>query len=157
MVSLASMDLLSFALGLSLAPIASAVGAGAAVPQAVQRAVGQIFGDAKVVIETEHEGGTVHYEAGATTRLDVVFSAKGSVEEIEVELPLGLVPPAVLAAARGALDKGAKLTEAELLIRGPRVLYELEARAGSDEIELVISPEGRIVSQRSEQDERDDD
>lgn len=68
--------------------------AGPIVPKAVQRAVTAIFGPQNPPIEHEkheNEGGTDKFEAGARTRLERVLDAQGSVEEIEIKIPVGLV------------------------------------------------------------------
>lgn len=122
-----------------------------AVPQAVQVAIARLLGDAAGKVEVE-DG---RYEVSAATRLEVVLDARGVVEEIEVKLPLALVPAPIVAAARAALPGGARLEEAELLIRGSALLYEIEARTQSGEVEVVLDSAGKVVSQATEPGDED--
>lgn len=149
------MRIKAFTFGVLVALVASAsVSAAApAVPLAVKRAASRIFGEARTSIE--HEDGK--YEVVAQTELEVVLDAKGAVAEIEVKLPLELVPANVLGAAKSALPAGARVEEAELLVRGSALLYEIEARVAAGEVELVLDAGGTLVSRRDEQDDDDDD
>lgn len=151
---------ISITLFLALTVSLSVTAAGPVVPKAVQRAVTAIFGSQKPAIEHESEGGTDKYEVGAPTRLEVVLDAQGSVEEIEVKIPVGLVPPAVLNAAKNAMPMGTRVEGAELLVRGKQLLYEIEGRSQASEVEVVVDPGGSIVGQHVEteaDDEADDD
>ena len=67
------------------------------------------------------------------------------------------MPASVAAAARAALPAGARLEEAELLIRGSALRYEIEAAAAAGEVELVLDGAGKLVSQRVEKDGEDGD
>jgi hypothetical protein len=150
----------TFGLGVlvgSLFVAVSADAAGPVVPKAVQRAVTQIFGSKPAKIEHEREGGADLYEAEGHTKLDVSFNARGTVEEFEVELPLGLVPPEVVAAARAALPKGAQIAESELVVRRGQLLYEIEGKSDRGEIELVIDAGGAVIREQVETDDDKDD
>lgn len=142
---------LGILIGLSVS--LTAIAAKPAVPKAVQVAIAKLFDGNKVEVEVE-DG---KYEVATTTTLEVVLAVHGGVEEIEVKLPIGLVPAPVIAAAKAALPAGARLEEAELLIRGSVLLYEIEARAALGEVELVLDGAGKVISQAAEQNDDDDD
>lgn len=145
----------SFVIGILVGLSASltAVAARPVVPPAVQAAIARLLGDQTTAVEFE-DG---KYEVSAATRLEVVLDVKGVVEEVEVKLPLALVPASVVASARAALPAGARLEEAELLIRGSSLRYEIEARTAAGEVELVLDGAGKFVSQRTEKDDEDGD
>ena len=143
-------------LGLSLSLSLTAIGAKPVVPQAVQVAIARLLNGATTEIEVEHG----KYEVSTTTTLEVMLDARGGIEEVEVKLPFGLVPAQVVKAARAALPAGAHLAEAELLIRGSALFYEIEARTANGEVELVLDSLGKLVSKHTEQEdegEEDDD
>lgn len=125
------------------------------VPDAVRRAVAEIFGGPRPV-EREREAEGDRYEVKTRSELAVVLDAAGAVVEVEATIPPGLVPPAVLAAARAALP-GSRVVEAELLVRGSQVLYEIEARGAGGEVELVIDAGGALVSRAVEAGRDDED
>lgn len=133
----------------------SAAAARPTIPDAVRRAVAEIFGGART-IEHEREAEGDRYEVKTRSELAVVLDAAGAVVEVEATIPPGLVPPAVLAAARAALP-GARVVEAELLVRGSQVLYEVEARGSGGEVELVIDAAGTLVSRSAESGRDDED
>lgn len=141
---------LGVVLGLVLSLSAGA--AAPAVPKAVQRAIDTIFGGAETKVEHEREGGKDVYEVEAPARLEVVLDGSGGVTEVEVKIPVGLVPPAVLGAARGALPRDARIVETELLVRGRQHFYEVEARTGAGAVEIILDAGGAIVEQHVEQD-----
>ncbi len=145
---------LGILLGLSVSLTAlTAIAAKPAVPQAVQQAIARLLGGATAEVEAEHG----KYEVSTKTTLEVVLNADGVVEEIEVKLPIGLVPAPVLGAARKALPAGARVEEAELLIRGSAMFYEIEARTADGEVELVLDGAGKLISQQTEHDDDDGD
>lgn len=126
----------------------SAAAARPTIPEAVRRAVAEIFGGARPV-EHEREAEGDRYEVKTRSELAVVLDAAGAVVEVEATIPPGLVPPAVLAAVRAALP-GARVVEAELLVRGSQVLYEIEARGAGGAVELVIDAGGALRSRAVE-------
>lgn len=133
----------------------SVAAAAPTIPDVVRRAVVQIFGGSRA-IEHELEPEGDRYEVKARTELAVILDPAGSIVEIEAEIPVGLVPPAVLAAARSALPAGARVVEAELLVRGPQVLYELEARGPGGAVEMVLDAAGVLVSRGAGEKDGDD-
>ena len=145
---------LGILLGLSVSLTAiTAMAAGPAVPKVVQQAIVRLLGGAPAEVEVEHG----KYEVATKTTLEVVLDARGVVEEVEVKLPVGLVPAPVMAAAKKALPAGARGEEAELLIRGSALFYEIEARTADGEALLVLDGAGKLISQQTEHDDDDDD
>lgn len=140
---------------LALSGCGSSTEAAADAPNAVKKAATTLFGkNAKLSYEKEGNG---LYEVGASTEIEAVFDEQGNVRETEVEIPLATLPMAVLAAVRAKLPSGAKLVEAEVVIKPTGVAFEVEAAADGKEIEYVVSPTGDIVGQEQDDDVDDDD
>jgi hypothetical protein len=125
------------------------------VPEPVGRAAAKLFSGQTPQVEHERRGGRDVWEAGGKTTLEVELDPQGKIQELEVKVPLAAVPKPVLAAARQALPRGAKLEEAEILARDGGLFWELEGRSGRDEVELVIGPDGGLVSEETETEDDD--
>jgi len=75
----------------------------------------------------------------------------------EEDVPLDQVPEVVKDAARKAV-KGIKLTEAEKVTRGSRILYyEVEGTAGGKNYEIKVTPAGKVLKVELDDDDDDDD
>jgi len=75
----------------------------------------------------------------------------------EVSVRLKDVPQAVKTAALKAVKNG-KLVEAEKITRGTKTWYELELKAGGKEYEVVVTPDGKVLRARvDEEDDGEDD
>ena len=94
---------------------------------------------------------------GIAIAVVICCSALGSAMAGEEEISLKEVPEAVKAAARKAV-KGIKLTEAERVTKGSKVVYyEIEGTKGGKEYEIIVSPAGKVLKVEIEDDDDDDD
>lgn len=83
--------------------------------------------------------------------------AAGLARAGEEDVPLDQVPEVVKDAARKAV-KGIKLTEAEKVTRGSRILYyELEGTAGGKSYEIKVTPAGKVLKVELDDDDDDED
>lgn len=104
-------------------------------------------------IERETEHGKTVYEAEADRNgkeIEIKVTADGVLMEREEELDAKDVPEAVREAARNKF--GAKADKAEFE-KTTIVLYEVEVKVGLKEHEVLITPTGRIVSDKYEEDD----
>lgn len=136
------------------------------VPRAAQAAIKTAAGASTVDgVEVESSGGTMIYEASWKVNgveHEVSVDSAGEVLETEHVVSQDAVPVAVRSAVAKHLPRG-KSPEFELK---SVILYSVEAMVGSDEVELLIDPAGRLIelevdddgdlSARSSDDEDDD-
>jgi len=127
-------------------------------PDPVRRAAASLFGKREVKISAEHENGTVVYEAAARTKIEAVFTAAGQLRETEIDVPVAVVPAAVLAGVKRRLPAGAVVREAEVILTRDGVRFEIEARTGAGkEIEYLVGADGTVVDQHQEADQDDEE
>ena len=135
----------------------------AKTPDKVKKAAAAVLGTKQVTIDREEEDGAVTYEAATTTKLEVVFNEAGQLQETEAALPIASLPTAVAGAVQAKLAKGAKITEADVIVRPDAVVFEVVTKLTSgDEVEYVVDAAGTGVSEKREAagdagDEDDDD
>jgi len=113
------------------------------VPAAVTDRITAVLGGRDVRIGRDGDG----YEAEATTELELVIGADGTLIETEVELPVAIVPALIRAAVTEAI------VEAALIVTADGVVYELET-AGR---EVRVDPTGQILGEEREDDDDDDE
>ena len=143
---------MAMVLGLVVAACGVAIAGGA--PSAVQREVTRIFGKRAPAIEHERQGGVDYYEAAKKTELEAVFTSDGKLHQLEVDIPLSLVPAPAMQAARKAIGVAPK--EAAVVIRGGVALYQLEGRVGKGpEREVIATADGKVESTLTEEGEGD--
>ncbi len=144
---------MAMVIGLVVAACGVAIAGGA--PSAVQREVARIFGS-KARIEHERQGGVDYYEAARRTELEAVFTGDGKLHQIEIEIPLSLVPAPAMQAGRKAIGVAPK--EAAVVIRGGVALYQLEGRISKKaEREAIVTADGKLQSTADEEGEGDQD
>ena len=124
------------------------------VPSDVLAALKKLAAGAKITAFAEEiEHGHTFYEGSwkgpSGTNTDVLVTATGDLVEIEEQVGADQVPAAVLAAARKAAGKGAKLG----LEKKTMVLYEVKFLKGNRRHELLLAPEGRVVEKEVEKGE----
>jgi hypothetical protein len=113
------------------------------LPPAVQQAVAAETKGAEVLgFSTEREGGKTVYEAetkvGGLTR-DITFSAAGAVLEVEEEVAMESLPPAV----RKSITKkaaGAKVEKVEKITRVAAVSWEATVLRNGKRSEFTVKP-----------------
>ncbi len=77
-------------------------------------------------------------------------------EEVEVEIPLSVVPKKVIAAAKKAAP-GIKLTEAEVEIQEGEINFTLEGTVKGEEVEVEVAVALKVVGTEIDEDDDDDD
>ncbi len=130
------------------APHRGTTAARLAAPDAQRRVFGEIFGEARDDLELEHEveGESEEWEVVTTTVMEVELDGAAAVRKVEFEIPLALVPVAVVEGARARFP-GATITKAEAVIEGTLLTWEIEARgAAGEEIEAYFSSDGLIIA-----------
>jgi uncharacterized membrane protein YkoI len=110
-------------------------------------------------IEKETGNGRTVYEAEWKVdgkEVEVKVAADGKLLEREMEVALKDVP----AAARETILKeaaGSKVAEVEKVVAGDRVTYEAEWKADGKEIEITVSPAGKVLGREVEDEDDDED
>jgi uncharacterized membrane protein YkoI len=126
------------------------------LPREAQRSLREAAHGARILgVEREREGVVVVYEASWRrngSRFEAEVLADGTLLEIEELIALENAPAGVQAAA-GEHFAGQNVIVAKKMI----VVYELETRVDGKEVELYVSPTGKVLSLQDEDDDGDDD
>jgi len=151
---------MSVARGVAVGLVAALVLAGAAsgqerkiqrseLPPAVERAVAAESQGAEIrgfSVETEH--GQTHYEAEMTINghsKDVLMDSTGAVVEVEEQVALDALPPAVHSGLT-ARARGGKIGKVESLTKhGRLVAYEAVVTTNGKRSEIQVGPEGEVL------------
>lgn len=122
------------------------------VPAAVLKTFESAYPKAKVNnYATEVEKGETFYELETVEgkiKRDLLYKADGTVVEIEESVAPDKLPDAVKKTLNAEFAK-AKIEKSEKTTRGNEVTYELIIVAGNKKVEVVFSPEGKIVKKES--------
>jgi uncharacterized membrane protein YkoI len=116
------------------------------LPAPVQAALKQIIGDGKFE----------HCDSDVTNVYEVDFKAKGAecsvtidadgnVLETVLDVPINIVPAAVLDAIKKAHPDG-KIRDPEIHNKGGQMFYELEVQAGKDKYHLDMDAAGKVIT-----------
>ena len=113
------------------------------LPAAVQKTVQEQTKDATLVgVSSEKEGGKTVYEletkANGKTR-DLLIDAAGKVIEVEQEVSIDSVPPAV----KTALEARGKVLKVETLTKGTTVSYEAQIENKGKKSEVAVDGNGK--------------
>jgi len=130
------------------------------VPEAAQKTIlHEAAGNKVREIEKETENGRTVYEAEWRVdgkEVEVKVAPDGKLLERETEIALKDLPgPARETVLKEAA--GAKVTEVEKVVAGDRVTYEAEWKADGKEIEIRVSPAGKVLQREVEEDDDDDE
>jgi uncharacterized membrane protein YkoI len=131
------------------------------LPPAVQAAFHKAYPAAKIKgASSEVENGKTLYEVesvdGSVNR-DLLYSADGSVVEIEETIALNALPNEVSNALKTAAGKG-KVQKAEKLTKAGTIQYEFVISTGKHKREVVIDPSGKIVrASKADREEKEKD
>ncbi len=139
----------------------------ASVPAAVLKA----FADAypKAVIKgckTESEKGKKFFEVESLdgkTKRDLLYTADGTVVEVEESVEMSQVPDAVTKALKKDFPSG-KIVGSEKTTHGGTTSFEFVVKSGNKKVEVAYSPEGKqtgneevkATKESSENEEEDD-
>ncbi len=131
------------------------------LPAAVAAAFEQANPTLEIVeFEREELDGNVVYEIETRTgefEKDFVYLEDGTLLQIEEEIAVESLPEPVLAAVMAA-HPGAEVDEAEMITTGDVVGYQVDVEVAEDQkFELLVSPDGQILSSEQIADNDDDD
>ena len=109
----------------------------------------------------ETEGGKTVWEVESTDNglaRDLVYNPDGTVVDIEEEVPVASLPPAVTAALKAKFPKAA-ITKAEKLFKGKVMTYEMTITGAGGVKAAEFTPEGKFVpaAKKDEKEEKEDD
>jgi hypothetical protein len=120
------------------------------LPAAVEKTVAEQSKGATIKgFSTEVEDGKTLYEVELTVNghgKDISMDQKGNVLEVEEEIALGALPPAVKdgltkSAGKGTIGKVETLTK-----QGKLVAYEAVVKTGSKSSEIQVGPDGKKLA-----------
>ena len=118
-------------------------------PPAVQATVKKVLGKDKLVsLDSDVENGKTVYEFdGEAKKLSysVHMSETGDVLGISMDIPLNIVPDAVIDASKKAHPDG-RIGEPEIRTVGGEMYYKLEVMVGKQKHELLVYASGNIHS-----------
>jgi hypothetical protein len=121
------------------------------LPTAVQETVAVQASGARILgFSEETENGQTFYEAELMTngrRRDVLMDSKGSIVEVEQEIPIGSLPATVKHGLQFKAGKGGKLLKVESLTkRGKLVAYEAKVFRAGTRSEVQVGPNGEPLA-----------
>jgi hypothetical protein len=121
------------------------------VPQAVISAFEKVYPKATMRgFAREVERGKVYYEVesvdGNTTR-DLLYSADGTVYEIEEGVATGDLPEAVKSAISAKYPDG-KILKAEKTTHGTAMQYEIRIQSGKSRVGMTVDPAGKVIEEK---------
>ncbi len=130
----------------------------AEVPKAALAALRKLAGDREIVeLTREREHGHVFYEGSWKTRqgrhVDTLVTPDGHLVEIEEQVPAADVPPAVLAKLRKLAGEDTRFA----FEKKTMILYEAKFRSKGRFHEVLLTPDGRIVSREHEREHEEAD
>jgi uncharacterized membrane protein YkoI len=131
------------------------------LPKAVVKAARKAFPEAKIVgASKEIEDDETIYEVLMKLdgkSIDLAIDDEGEIEEIEREIEVEDLPRAVIKAARAKFPEGKIVKVEEVSDEDDMVVYELAIESkGEKSIEVVMSPNGKILDDEDEDDDEKD-
>jgi uncharacterized membrane protein YkoI len=127
------------------------------LPQAVQKTVQEQSKGASVRgLAEETDDGKTFYELELRVKghtKDVLIDADGFVVEIEEEVALATLPPAVKTAFQTYAGKG-KIRLVESIMKNDTIIaYEAQIKTGRKHSEIKVDADGQLISTESDEDE----
>jgi uncharacterized membrane protein YkoI len=124
----------------------------AELPPAVEKTVAELAKGATIRgFSKEIEQGKTTYEVELTVNghgRDVSIDDGGKVVEVEEELALDTLPPAVKEGLKKAAGAGQIVKVESLTKSGKLVAYEAAVKTGSKRAEVQVDPDGKALAQR---------
>ena len=121
----------------------------AQLPAAVQRAIDRQAQGATIKgYSTEKENGKTYFEAEMMVNghsKDVLFDASGAVVEIEEQVAIGSLAPAVIEGLQAKAGQG-KIVQVESISKhGQVVAYEAKVHTAGKLSEVQVGPDGKLL------------
>jgi uncharacterized membrane protein YkoI len=128
-------------------------------PAGVQATIKKVVGKNKFdSLDSDVENGKTVYEVdahGKNISYSVHMSDSGEVLGISLDIPMEIVPAAVIDAAAKA-HAGAKPTEPEIRTVNGQMSYKLELMVGKEKHEMLVDAAGKVISDETETEGADD-
>lgn len=127
------------------------------LPKAVQTTVQEQSKGATVRgLSKETQNGKTYYEVELKVKghnKDVLMDSTGAVVEIEEEIDMASVPPAVKAEIEKHVG-GGKITMVESVTKNDAIVaYEAHVKTGRKHSEVKVGPDGQLIATESNEDE----
>ena len=120
------------------------------LPKAVQKTVQEQTSGAKLVgLSKETENGKVIYEVETTVNgrtRDLLIDAKGEVVEVEEEVALDSLPPAIKSEIQAHADK---IIKVETVTKSGKLeFYEAQVQKNRKKAEVQVTPDGKLITKK---------
>lgn len=127
------------------------------LPKAVQQTVQEQSKGATVSgLSKEVEHGKTYYEVELKVNghgKDILIDSAGAIVEVEEEVTMASLPPAVRSAMEAKAGKG-RITKVESITRNNTlVAYEVQVNTAGRKSEIKVGPEGKSIDGENEEDE----
>ncbi len=130
------------------------------LPSAVLKAFQAAYPNAEIKSAArEEEDGQVVYEIESLDgqqQRDILYTANGTVVEMEEALPFDRLPDAVQKAVKDKYPQ-AKVEKAEKLTKGNSVQYEVALEASDTDVEVLLDAQGKVVKSKTSEEQEDED
>jgi hypothetical protein len=127
------------------------------LPQAVQKTVQEQSKGASIRgLAEETDDGKTFYELELRVKghsKDVLIDGEGSVVEVEEEVALTTLPPAVKSAFQTHAGKGKILLVESIMKNDTIVAYEAQIKTGRKMSEVKVGADGQFISMENDEDE----
>lgn len=127
------------------------------LPKAVQKTVQeQSKGAALSGLSKEVEHGKTYYEVELKVNghgKDILIDPAGAIVEVEEEVTMASLPPAVKTAIEAKADKGRIIKVESITKNNALVAYEAQVNTAGKKSEVKVGPEGKPVDNEGEEDE----
>ena len=128
------------------------------IPAAVLQAFAKAYPTVNISgYDKEAEGGKLHYEIQSKVdgrEENYVYLEDGTLLQIETDIPREALPKAVVQALI-AIDKDARIIEAERITRGLTIEYEVVIISVKQKRELLLAADGKLLPSDTEDDDTD--
>ncbi len=93
----------------------------------------------------------VEFDLAAGRDLKLHISSDGTLVKSREDIALAQLPEAVRTAAQGMVPAGGKIDDVEMEVASGRTTYHIEIdRPNTNDLKVVFSPDGAVVSQRAD-------
>jgi uncharacterized membrane protein YkoI len=127
------------------------------LPKAVQQTVQEQSKGANVSgLSKEVEHGKTYYEVELKVNghgKDILLDAAGAIVEVEEEVTMASLPPAVRSALEAKAGKGRIVKVESITKNNTLVAYEAQVNTAGKKSEIKVGPEGKSIDRESEEDE----
>ena len=127
------------------------------LPKAVQQTVREQGKGATIGgLSKEVEHGKTYYEVELKVNghgKDILIDPAGAIVEIEEEVTMASLPPAVRAAIEAKAGKGRIVKIESITKNNTLVAYEAQVNAAGKKSEIKVGPEGNSIDNENEEDE----